>query len=102
MSGVKTGVCGSGVKGPEQVERAAGVAHMLSGDRAEDEVLDDDGSPQKEAVPTPYRSEGSNPGPWRLILPPGRPSQRWFRCHLARRAWKSTAVTSSKSQVEEV
>ena len=33
MSGVKTGVCGSGVKGPEQVERAAGVAHMLSGDR---------------------------------------------------------------------
>ena len=33
MSGVKTGVCGSGVKGPEQVERAAGVAHMLSGGR---------------------------------------------------------------------
>ena len=29
MSGVKTGVCGTGVKGSEQVERAAGGAYML-------------------------------------------------------------------------
>jgi hypothetical protein len=33
MSGVKTGVCGSGVKCSGQVETAAGVAHMLGGDR---------------------------------------------------------------------
>ena len=63
----------------EEMGRCAGGArHVL---RQKYEVLDDDGSPQKEAVPTPYRSEGSNPGSWRLIMPPGRPSQRLVTCH---------------------
>ena len=32
MSEVKAGMCSGGVKGSEQVERAAGGAHMLRGD----------------------------------------------------------------------
>ena len=32
MSGVKAGMCSVGLKGSEQVERAAGGAHMLCGD----------------------------------------------------------------------
>ena len=32
MSGVKAGMCSGGVKGSEQIERAAGGAHMLRGD----------------------------------------------------------------------
>ena len=32
MSGVNAGMCSGGVKGSEQVERAAGGAHMLRGD----------------------------------------------------------------------
>eukprot|EP00964_Phaeocystis_antarctica_P101271 scaffold66763_cov24-Phaeocystis_antarctica.AAC.1 len=81
-----------GAAGSKALSRSKGRPglHTCSAATAPDEVLDDDGSPQKEAVLTPYRYEGSNPGPWRLILPPGRPSQRWLRCHLARRAWKTT------------
>ena len=89
MSGVKTGVCGSGVKSNARgrSKRRPGL-HTCSAATAPDEVLDDDGSPQKEAVPTPYRSEGSNPGPLRLIKPKGRPSQRLVTCHGREKAKK--------------
>ena len=64
--------------------------------------LDGDGSPQQEAVPTPYRSEGSNPGPWRLILPPERPSQQLVRCHRCEKGLENHGGRELKSQVEEV